>query len=1113
MSRGARLVALVAVLLIGPLAWALGTTSGLRTVMSLVGTLTRSAVVVDAVDGRLLGEIRVHGLRINAGRTEIAVADGTLDVALAPLLAGRVSARRLSLEGLAVRVAPPAGPSTPARGPLTVEAPFPIELVAARVRGFTLDIPRWHWTVPQAELGVRWAGARFDVASLSIVTAEAGALTLQGRFGIEADALVFEPLHVAMEQGGGLTVSGRYALDAAAPSELKAEWVDLRSPRADMLAWLRSPRGSATVQGPLESWRWTLDADALADETPVKILARGTGSPRGLRAETARLAALGGTTDLDGTLNWSPALAASLRARWAGLDPARRWPQWPGSLNGEGSAELHRSADGWLLAFDAGLRDSQLRNYPLALQTRGVRDGKRVKLERFELQSGASLLTASGRLLPDPDLAGSLKSGDLASLWVGLGGSADLSLGVHGSWDRPRFSVHGTGGALAWNGLGAEAVRIDADVAPAGASDIWISARQPHGAGPQMRADTLLLEASGTQARHRASLALRAGEARARLAVNGGRRGARWTGELDALELKPAAGEAWELEEPAALALARGELSLDPACLRNARSRVCAEFQTGGPGQHVAVRLRDFELGTLAAWMPPGSALAGTVNGTAALRLRNGELTQVAADLAASAGSLTVSGTTLEFEPASLTIAPDQDRLHARLALRPGGGRIDGEVWIAPGGALLDRPMLGNLDIDFPALDWLPVLSGEIASAHGSAVAALHVSGTLRGPSLDGRIEVRDGRVALTTPGIELSGLRAAFERGRDAPLKVDISAMSGGGRLTLAGELATIQPKAAGRFTLKGDSVLGYDTPDLRAWISPDLVLDLDGRAARLTGTVNVPRAEITPRRGERGGVGPSADTVLLADRPQRASGFTLESEVRVVLGEQVRFEGRGLKTRLTGAITAREQPGWPTTGHGELRLVEGRYKAYGQDLTIETGRLVFPGGPITDPAIDLSAYRDVNEDVRVGLRARGSLAKPEFGLYSTPAMSQEEQLSWLVLGRPLTTTLNPGQRSELNGAAVSLGLTGGGYIAQQLAPRLGLDEVSVESRPGETTDLARFTIGKYLSPRLFLSYGVGLFQPGQFVKLTYDLSRRFKLSGESGSTQGGDLLYSLER
>jgi translocation and assembly module TamB len=148
-----------------------------------------------------------------------------------------------------------------------------------------------------------------------------------------------------------------------------------------------------------------------------------------------------------------------------------------------------------------------------------------------------------------------------------------------------------------------------------------------------------------------------------------------------------------------------------------------------------------------------------------------------------------------------------------------------------------------------------------------------------------------------------------------------------------------------------------------------------------------------------------------------------------------------------------------------------------------------------------------------RVGLRARGTLAAPQFSLYSdsTVAISQEEQLSWLVLGRPLQTA-DSTQAGQMDQARASLGLAGGDLLAQRLAPRLGVDEVSVGAKPGETAELARLTIGKYLSPRLFLSYGVGLFQPGHFFRLQYDLSRRFKLVGESGLQQGGDVLYTIE-
>ena len=46
-----------------------------------------------------------------------------------------------------------------------------------------------------------------------------------------------------------------------------------------------------------------------------------------------------------------------------------------------------------------------------------------------------------------------------------------------------------------------------------------------------------------------------------------------------------------------------------------------------------------------------------------------------------------------------------------------------------------------------------------------------------------------------------------------------------------------------------------------------------------------------------------------------------------------------------------------------------------------------------------------------------------------------------------------------------------------------------------------AAFTVGKYLSPRLYLSYGVGLFEPGQVVTLRYILSRRWNFEAQQST------------
>ena len=55
---------------------------------------------------------------------------------------------------------------------------------------------------------------------------------------------------------------------------------------------------------------------------------------------------------------------------------------------------------------------------------------------------------------------------------------------------------------------------------------------------------------------------------------------------------------------------------------------------------------------------------------------------------------------------------------------------------------------------------------------------------------------------------------------------------------------------------------------------------------------------------------------------------------------------------------------------------------------------------------------------------------------------------------------------------------------------------------------------LGKYLSPRLYLSYGVGLFEPGQVITLRYRLGQRWNLEVQNATDfSRATLNYRLER
>jgi translocation and assembly module TamB len=182
-----------------------------------------------------------------------------------------------------------------------------------------------------------------------------------------------------------------------------------------------------------------------------------------------------------------------------------------------------------------------------------------------------------------------------------------------------------------------------------------------------------------------------------------------------------------------------------------------------------------------------------------------------------------------------------------------------------------------------------------------------------------------------------------------------------------------------------------------------------------------------------------------------------------------------------------------------------------------IDSGRIYYAGGPITQPALDVRAVRRPREDILVGANVQGTLETPSFELFSEPSMTQQEQLSWLVLGRSLEETPE-GQENALSQAALAMGLRGGDFLAKNIGQRVGLDQFGVETGSGEAgapsdSSEAALVIGKYLSPKLYVSYGVGLFTPESVLEMQYELSRNWTIvTQSSGDATGGDVLYTVE-
>jgi translocation and assembly module TamB len=118
---------------------------------------------------------------------------------------------------------------------------------------------------------------------------------------------------------------------------------------------------------------------------------------------------------------------------------------------------------------------------------------------------------------------------------------------------------------------------------------------------------------------------------------------------------------------------------------------------------------------------------------------------------------------------------------------------------------------------------------------------------------------------------------------------------------------------------------------------------------------------------------------------------------------------------------------------------------------------------------------------------------------------LTQSQILSLLLAGGSLESVQN-----RQNAAASQLLAQGGAILAQQFGSKVGIQDVGLESDLSNETSLV---LGRYLSPRLYVSYGVSLTQQLNTVKARYSLSDRWTIKTEAGQARGADLVYTIQK
>ena len=1128
------------------LGWLLATASGARVLLQELLPAFVSGVTIESMDGTLWRGLSLRGLAYHDANTRVAVDHMRWTWDLSRLQDRQLDVTGIALGHLAIEL-PGSGAGSQGGGgvvlPLSLHLPDvrvdSIEILQQGKKTLLSDI-RANVDIDRRlqihTLQLALAEPPLQLRAAGEVVLDDAAMPLQLRLDWQGELPQIGPAGGSARVEGTtaglklehhltepylLNTSGEVSgLDTARPGlQLKGDWRDLHWPLQGEPV-VRSESGQYRLAGPLDALALDLQGDLSPQAYPKGPLAlKATLYPDRVQLVEATLHTASGNLRVSGAIDYKPALRWQLKLQGEGIDAALLGEPWSGRLDLDADTVGRMSAEGASGSFKLHGLGGQLRGYPVAAQGEFLFAPDKVAVRDTRLSSGKARITLDGPVYPRFDFALEAAVPDLGQLWPGLAGKLNGRGRVGGDLSNPQLNGNFKGEQLVFADLRAD--QLDMALAwPTAGHQQRPSTVKVHGLSIADRHwDTAELSLEGATKEHRLHAVLRGGVPDVELALQGGWDGKTWRGEMRQVRLQRLGKGVWTNQAPASLMLAADGARVAPLCLVDGEQSVCLQGERkAAKALNASLHIRSFDLTNLAELVPPEYVLHGRVDGEATL---GGTLDRplVKASLVPRDGSIQLRGLDeeaplevrysnahlgLDYRDRKLAaeaelMLQDQAQATLRLVTLPGKGQ-------AP-----DR-LQGRIQVDLPDLQVLAPLVPQARIHGGSAHLQATLAGTLEQPRVSGDMTLTDAELEYPDLGLDLKAVELRLHSEGDTRIQIAGSATSGEGKLQLDGQVE-MAPQADWPIDLhvRGDRVLAVRLPDTRVIVSPDLRIKGNSRELNVEGRVAIPEAAIVVRELPQGTVRPSEDEVVVGARQPEApvSGTRVHGKVELELGDKVAFSGFGLKTRLEGLLGLRFQPG-QNLANGNIELREGRYRAWGQDLSIEQGRLLF-AGPVDNPGVDLRAVRVSRDgEVKAYLEVGGTLRKPVSKVRTEPPTSSSDALSYLLNGTALGESGDGLGQAQLLQAAGALGLEKTLPALQAIKQESGLDELGVDSEGG--LEGSALVAGKYLSPDLYARYIQGLFDSSAVLSLRYKLSRHLSVETRSGSTQSLEFTYSKE-
>ena len=938
-----------------------------------------------------------------------------------------------------------------------------------------------------------------------------------------------------------------YTTDAAL--EIIANWQQLQWPLTGKANYT-SAEGRTLINGTLKNYQITTTGDfAFDDYRFTDIIAEGKGTASTLNFDRVQVNYLNGSWQGSTSLDWSNGFQWKAALDVKGANPSVQWKQLEAQLDGTVTGSGTHQGDNWKINGDIKNLSGSFRSYPVRGSSQFSVSAREYAFRSLKLRSGSNTLAGSiaisdylGDADTKVDANWKLNAKNLSQLLPDTVGDIVSQGKAQGSLQAPSIDATASTEQLKYQAYSFSKAKLKARANLQHDDRLTISLNAQQGTIGGTSVDQLFLNVDGTTLSHEISANTKLNKDNAiQLRGTGGYKDSQWNGQLTVLDIETTDYGNWKLSEPVALKASNQVLSMSKACiaLTNQQALVCNDIDSRGYSSYkVNSKISKLPVSLLRKYMPQSvTEINGTIEGDASLFIDNKLIKTLTLSLESEGGELThtlinSTPTTVRYRQLNINAAHNKQTItfssnmdmhdtgSARASLTLANVRSLDDLGV-------QQSIAGEVVIKIDDLSLLPVFFPDIQSIQGTTSSQFRISGTLGNPKLTGKSTLKADRITLPIAGLELKNTELKAHSSEARKLTFEGSAQSGDGQINIKGEIPDYLAETLMiRLEISGKQFLATKIPDVEMEISPQLSLILEGNTINMEGEVFVDRANITPLE-TYSGLTPSSDVVFIDPKSQniQQEPFKLQGSLRLKLSERVYVQTAGFNGRVTGELVITESANNVTLATGELIIKDGRYTApiEGRDipslllsiaqkeLLIDESKLIFASSPIDNPRLDIRARRPTSNDIVVGVDIKGHANNPQIVLFSEPAMDQADVLAYLTLGYPLTeASKNDGQ--YLARIASSIGLVGGEKLAKNIAKEFGIDEVYIQSE--DTTQQAQLVLGKYLSPKLYIRYAVGIGEAVDTLQIQYKLTDRWILRTETAETQKGtDLIYTIDK